>query len=287
MNIIKGLLSKQLINKEFLGKKFFGKGRGGAIPSPKANDHLASAAGKEKAGWVSPSYTKSQSMWVDPTVAARNKCIAVIPNAPEVEQYKVLRRKILNLTREHGWNTIMITSALPGEGKTLTAINLSLTFAREFDQTVLLVDCDFRKQGVHEMLGIDSDKGLIDYLLSDTPINDVMIWPKIEKFTLISGGKTIQDSAEFLGSQRMKELFTDMKTRYPDRCVFFDVPPLLSGADALTFASLVDCVIVVVQAERTPLDDIKRALEMVPEGKLLGLVVNRQKSALNEYPYKG
>ena len=285
MNIIKKIINKQLRGNDFLGKKLFSKDRGDGGSLPKTENHAVSAAGKEKAGWVSPSYTKSQSVWVDPTVAARNKCIAVIPNAPEVEAYKMLRRKILNLTKEHGWNTVMVTSALPGEGKTLTAINLSLTFAREFDQTVLLVDCDLKKQNIHEMLGIKSDKGLIDYLLSDTPINDVMIWPKIEKFTLISGGKTIQDSAELLGSQRMKELFSDMKTRYPDRCVFFDVPPLLSGADALTFASLVDCVLVVVQAERTPLEDIRRALEMVPEGKLLGLVVNRQKSAVKAYPY--
>lgn len=113
-----------------------------------------------------------------------------------------------------------------------------------------------------------------------------MIWPNIEKFTLISGGETVQDSAELLGSQRMKELFTDMKTRYPDRYVFFDVPPLLSGADALTFMSLVDCVLVVVQADRTSMDDVRRALEMVPQEKLLGLVVNRQKDPLDEYPLK-
>ena len=286
MNIIKGLFNKELFSKALLGKGLFGKAQSALSPQTKGMEQVASHAAKEKAGWVSPDYTKSQSVWIDPSMAAKNRCIAVIPNAPEVEAYKLLRRKILNLTREHGWNTIMVTSALPGEGKTLTAINLSLTFAREFDQTVLLVDCDLRKQSVHEMLGIRSDKGLIDYLLSDTPITDVMIWPKIEKFTLISGGKTIQDSAELLGSQRMKELFTDMKTRYPDRYVFFDVPPLLSGADALTFVSLVDCVLVVVQADRTPMDDIKRALEMVPEGKLLGLVVNRQKAPLDEYPVK-
>lgn len=285
MNIIKKIINEQLGDKVFFGRKLLRKGPAAAAVLSREENHSVSAAGREKAGWVSPSYTQSQSVWVDPIVAARNKCIAVIPNAPEVEAYKVLRRKILNLTKEHGWNTVMVTSALPGEGKTLTAINLSLTFAREFDQTVLLVDCDLRKQSIHEMLGIKSDRGLIDYLLSDTPINDVMIWPKIEKFTLISGGKTIQDSAELLGSQRMKELFSDMKTRYPDRCVFFDVPPLLSGADALTFATLADCVLVVVQAERTPLDDVRRALEMVPEGKLLGLVVNRQKSGLNQYPY--
>jgi len=177
----------------------------------------------------------------------------------------------------------MITSALPGEGKTLTAINLSLTFAREFHQTVLLVDCDLRKQNIYSMLGIKSEKGLIDYLLRDTCLEDLIIWPNIDKFTLISGGRSAQDSAELLGSQKMKELFADMKSRYTDRFVIFDVPPLLSGADALTFMSLVDGVLLVVQADKTSVEDVNRALEMIPTGKLLGLVVNRQKGPVEEY----
>jgi len=249
----------------------------------KTNNH----AGKEKAGWISPTYTNSRSVIIDPIIAEKNRCVAVFPNAPEMEAFRVLRRKILNLAESKGWNTFMVTSALPGEGKTLTAINLSLSFAREFAQTVLLVDCDLRNQSIHNTLGIKSDKGIIDVLLNDTPITDVIIWPNIEKFTLISGGRTIQDSAELLGSQKMRELFADMKTRYTDRFVFFDVPPLLSGADALTFMSLVDAVLVVVQADKTSIDDVNRALEMIPNEKFLGLVVNRQKGRLEEYPYPG
>ena len=258
-------------------KNFLKKGDTQA-PCPPAAEEKA-IRNVEKSGWVSPAYHKIRSAILDPAIIAQNRCIAVFPSAPEVEAYKMLRRKVLNATKANGWNTIMITSALPGEGKTLTAINLSMTFAREYDQTVLLVDCDLRKQNIHNLLGIDSEKGIIDCLLNDTPVSDVMIWPHIEKFTLISGGPVTQDSAELLGSQRMHDLVNEMKMRYQDRYVFFDTPPLLSGADALTFMSLVDCVLVVVQADKTPVEDLQHALEMVPQEKLLGLVVNRSKDA--------
>ena len=237
----------------------------------------------EMTGWVCPSYDASRPVRLDPNFIAENRCIAALPGYPDLEAYKVLRTKILKLTREKGWNTIMVTSAMPGEGKTLTAINLSLTFAREFSQTVLLVDCDLRKQNVHKVLGIDSRKGLIDYLLKNVPMNEVMMWPGIEKFTLISGGRTLLESAELLGSPKMKELFWDMKTRYPERYVFFDAPPLLCGSDAMTVSSLVDGIVFVVQYGRTTMEDVERALEMLPREKFLGFVINRREDRPGDY----
>ena len=123
----------------------------------------------------------------------------------------------------------MVTSALPGEGKTLTAINLAFTFAKEFKQTALLVDCDLRQQQIHKVLGFPSEKGIVDYLLNDCPVQELFVWPGVEKLTVISGGKTVNDSSELLGSPGMKNLVADMKNRYPDRYVFFDVPPLLTS----------------------------------------------------------
>jgi protein-tyrosine kinase len=265
-----------------------GKPRGlyGESGKETGSEDAFSLEGKEKAGWVCPTYDQSQQIRLDTQFVTENRCIAILPGSPDIEAYKVLRTKILKMTKEKGWNTIMVTSALPGEGKTLTAINLSLTFAREFNQTVLLVDCDLRKQNVHEVLGMNSRKGLIDYLLNDVPMTEIMIWPGIEKFTLISGGRTVNDSAELLGSPKMKELFWEMKTRYPDRYIFFDVPPLLAVSDAMTFASLVDGILFVVQAGKTPMEDVERALEMIPKEKFLGFVVNRKKENLSDYDAK-
>ena len=232
---------------------------------------------REKIGWVSPSYTVSRPVRIDPQVVARNKCVAFLSDSDEVESYRVLRTQILQRSRERGGNTVMITSALPGEGKTLTAINLALTFAKEFRQTALLVDCDLRRQRIHELLGIESARGLNEYLLDDCPIPDLMVWPGVEKLTLISGGRTISESSELLGSPRMKELVEDMKNRYPERYVIFDVPAVLSGADALAFAPLVDHIVITVRAGETPMPEVTRALKMLPREKVLGLVLNRRR----------
>jgi protein-tyrosine kinase len=240
---------------------------------------------KERLGWVSPRYTVTRAVKLDQNLILSNRCVAFLPNAPELDHYRMLRTRILQAVQERGGNTIMITSALPGDGKTLTSINLALTFAREFSQTALLVDCDLKRQNIHEVLGYESDKGMVDHLLYDTPLKDLMIWPGVEKLTVISGGKTISGSSELLGSQRMREVVNDMKNRYPERYVFFDLPPVLVGADALCFAQLVDHIVVVVSAGRTPVPEVNKALQLLPREKIIGLVLNRQSEMMQYHNY--
>lgn len=220
--------------------------------------------------------TTSKSLTYNPKVAEKNRCVCLTVDSHEAEAYKFLRTQIHQRTKERGWNTFMITSIQAGEGKTTTAINLALAFAKEYSQTVLLVDCDLREQKIAKYLGLESDGGLGDYLMGDRPLNDLMIRPGIDKFSLISGGRTIYDSTELLGSPKMKALVAEMKQRYPERYVFLDVPALLSRADALTFAPQVDGIIVVVEAGRTASHDIKKAMAMLPAEKFLGFVLNRQ-----------
>ncbi len=250
--------------------------------APEADQYDFSRIDKEKAGWVSPSYSKSRMVKLNMSALSDNRCVAVFPYSREAELYKVLRTQVLRRTKEKGGNTVMITSALPKEGKTLTTVNLAFTFAKLFEQTVLLVDGDLRQQGIHKSLGFQSDRGLIDYLVDSRPVSEIIVWPGIDKLTLISGGRLIHESTELLGSTRMADLVYEMKTRYPDRYVFFDVPPILTGADALAFVPLVDHVIVVVEAGRTSMQDVKKALELIPQDKVIGFVLNRQ-----NYPVHG
>ncbi len=192
-----------------------------------------------------------------------------------MEAYRILRTQILQRTKSAGGNTILVTSALPGEGKTLTAINLAFTFAREFEQTALLVDADLKKPSIHRYLGYKSSRGLIDYLAQGAVVSDLLIWPGIEKITILSGGRRQSSPSEMLGSPRMRELVAELKIRYPERYVIIDAPAVLAGSDALTLSPLVDHVVVVVQAGRTSIDDVARALEFLPREKILGFVLNR------------
>ncbi|GAM10712.1 putative tyrosine-protein kinase YveL [Geobacter sp. OR-1] len=230
-----------------------------------------------KMGWISPNYSISRSVTVVPETLLGNRCIAVNGLAPEIESYKVIRAQIIRHAQKSGGNSLMITSALPGEGKTLTSINLALTFAREFSQTALLVDCDLRQQKIHELLGYNGTKGLADYLTNGEPLENLIVWPGIEKLTVISGGQPVTGSSEFLGSPGMKTLVQEMKSRYPERFIIFDVPSVLSSADALAFAPLVDFIVVVVRADgQTSVNDVQKSLQMLPREKVIGLVLNRK-----------
>ncbi len=243
-------------------------------------------AGKDGIGWETPSYTGSEIKELDPEFLAANRCIGFSLDLPEAEAYRLLRTQILQRAREKGGNSLMVTSSIPGEGKTLTAINLAFAVAKEFNQTVLLVDCDLRQQKVFKMLGIPSEKGLVDYLSDRSPLEDLILSPGVEKIRLISGGKTLEGSSELLGSPKMKGLVEELKRRYPDRFVIFDLPPVLSTADALVLAPLVDHAVLVVQAGKTPLPEIKKALEMLPKEKVLGIVLNRDEDVKKSYYYE-
>lgn len=235
-------------------------------------------------GWFSPEYSESVVVAIDNRMAENSRCACLFPNRAETEYYKMLRTRIHDQMQSKGWKSLMVTSARPGEGKTLTSINLALSFAKDYEQTVLLVDADLQNQKIHHYLGYDHLHSLVDYLEEGMALNDIIVWPGIEKLTIISGNHTVQDSTEILMSPLMRSLVSEMKTRYENRYILFDVPPVLNNADAISFASLVDAILVVVQSGKTDLRDVHQALEMLPQEKIMGFALNRQeKLATSSY----
>jgi len=225
-------------------------------------------------------YSLSRQVSVDTKKLKENRFVAALSETSESDAYKILRTQIQQRTKDKGWNTIMVTSPRPGAGKTLTAINLAISMAQEFHQTVMLVDCDLRKQSIHKQLGYESDRGIADHLLENTPLSELIVCPGINKLTLISGGKTIEGSTELLGSSKMRQLVAEMKNRYQNRYIIFDVPALLQGADAIAFLPYVDTVLMVVESGMTSMTDSKTALKLIPPNKLLGFALNRHASPL-------
>ena len=250
------------------------------VQRPWRDDRPPRRAGE---GRGAPVYGISRSCEPDPAALEENRCVCFTEDAPELDCYKMLRAQIMRYTKVKGWNTLMITSALPGEGKTVTAINLAMTFAKAYDQTVRLVDCDLRQQKVYRYMGIASNLGIVDHLVGGHSLNEMIIWPGIAKMTMISGGRTVNESAELLGSARMRAMVEEMKARYSDRYILLDAPPILSGADALTLSSLADGLFMVVEAARTPLKEIQEALDLMPRDKFLGFVLNKHSGEKNSY----
>ena len=228
-------------------------------------------------GWQAPVYSESAKVTINLETAIQNHCVALADSFEETNYYKVLRTQLRHMGAQKNWKTLMVTSASPNEGKTVTAINLAATFAREYNQTALLVDADLRMQMVHRYLGYDRRQGLLDYLEGRAEMKDIITWPGIDKFTIISGERVIEDSSELIGSPRMHSLMQELKGRYDDRFVIFDVPPILGVADALAFAPLVDSIVIVVGAGITARNDLKEAIGMLPQEKIAGFVLNRHK----------
>jgi protein-tyrosine kinase len=226
-------------------------------------------------GWKPPRYKDSVQYQIQPDIVEKNLGVCINPDSKEIEQYKILRTRIHNRARDRKMNTIMITSPHRHEGKTVTTINMGFVFARDLKQTVLLVDCDFKGQDIHDYLGIDSKFSLIDYFLDDTPLNELIIWPGIDKLTLISGDRTVADSSELLSSEKMEDLVMEMGRRYDDRYVFFDAPPVLEHAEAIAIAPMMDGIIMVVEAGRTSRKDVQKAVSLLPPEKFLGFVLNK------------
>ncbi len=202
-----------------------------------------------------------------------------------LDYYNLLRTQILHRTRHKGHNTIMVTSALEGEGKTTTAINLAASIAKEVNQTVLLVDMDLRNPNIHRYLGCNTEKGLSDYLQGNASLPELLINPGLAKMVVLPAGKPLRASTEILGSPKMERLVEEMKHRYPERYVIFDCPPVLTVADALVFGSYVDGVILVVQAGRTTRGQVRKAVELLEGTNIVGLVMNRMREEQQSYYY--
>ena len=198
------------------------------------------------------------------------------------EEFRRIKRPLLMHVRGEGAtvvdnaNMIMVTSALPGEGKTFTSINLAMSIAMEMDKTVLLIDADVAKPDVTARLGVEAETGLIDVLLDEgLTLPDVLLRTDIPKLTLLPSGSRHVHSTELLASERMRQLTLELSKRYPDRIVIFDSPPLLLTSEARVLASLMGQIVLVTEESKTPQHAVKEAAEMLDDNEIVGIVMNK------------
>lgn len=198
------------------------------------------------------------------------------------DQYRRIKRPLLanafgkTATLVDRGNLILVTSSVPGEGKTHTSVNLALSMAQERDHTVLLVDCDVNKQGVSRKFGLANRPGLVELLESDSfTLGDALLRTDVPELSLLCAGKQHEYVTELLASQRMFSLVEEMVSRYDDRVIIFDGPPLLPTPQTQVLATLVGQVVFVIESGKTPQAVIEEALELLPDDKAIGLVLNK------------
>ena len=204
------------------------------------------------------------------------------------EEYGKLRSLVLRLTEGETFrNTLMVTSTVSGEGKTLTALNLALALAQDYDHSVLLVDADLRRPAVHQYLDLEAGVGLVDCLLDDLPLERALVKTGLGKLVVLPAGDPVEDPVDLLASARMKSIVRDLKSRYPERYIIFDTPPVLPFADAQVLGQAVDGILFVVRENGPSPDEIREALNSLKATNLLGAVYNNADTFLrrerNEY----
>ncbi len=197
------------------------------------------------------------------------------PHTQAAEEFRKLKSSIVRLTKEGSFkNMLMVTSAIGSEGKSVSAANLALSLAQEFDHTVLLIDADLRKPTLHRYLGVDNRRGLTDCLLDGVQLSDALIHTGVGKLAFLPAGRGVSNPAEMFTSQRSKDFLQEMKKRYHDRYIIIDTPPVLPFAETRSLSSLVDGIVLVAKEGLVTLQNIEEAVECLKGTAMLGLVYN-------------
>lgn len=203
-----------------------------------------------------------------------------------VEQYRRLAARLYLAQAEHGTRTVMVTSALVGEGKTLTASNLALTLSESYKKRVLLIDADLRRPGVHQVFQIPNLAGLNDGVRS-TEERKVPVLRLTEHLSILTAGRPDPDPMSVLASERMRRVLADASRSFD--WVILDTPPVALLSDAHLLASLVDTVVLVVKSASTPLRATRLAVEAVGRERIMGVVLNcaDETQPMTAYEYYG
>ena len=199
-----------------------------------------------------------------------------------VEDFRVIKRPLLQrafaarMPGERPSNLIMVTSSLPGEGKTFCAINLAMSIAMELDHTVLLVDADVARPSVLKTLGVPEHRGLMDLLVDDKlDMADVMLRTNVDTLSLLPAGTRTPRATELLASTTMSSLVSEIANRYPDRIVIFDSPPLLLTSESRVLATHMGQIVMVVEAQTTTQHAVKDALHQLDGCPNVNLIYNK------------
>lgn len=212
---------------------------------------------------------------------------------PIAEEFRLIKRPLIEkafdrssgIATGHG-NLVMVTSSLPGEGKTFCAVNLAISIAMEMDHTVLLVDADVARPSVPHFLGLKNDAGLMDVLLDDKlDLADVMLKTNIDSLSFLPAGKSHRHATELLASQSMSRLLDDIARRYPDRIVIFDSPPVLLTTESRVLASQMGQIVMVVEAEKTTQHAVKAVLRQIGASDNVNLIYNKSRGFTGEEYY--
>jgi protein-tyrosine kinase len=207
---------------------------------------------------------------IDPSLVS-----LVDPDGFEADLFRLLRTRILFPQAGRPPRTILVTSALPEEGKSFVSANLAINMARHVDQHVLLVDCDLRKPSIHTRFGFNGVKGLSEYLSDRVSLPALLLKSGVEKLTILPSGDPPQNPSELITSAKMAALIQELRARYHDRYIILDSPPPVMAPETSAISKWVDGILIVVKYGATSMDLVEELMTRLDREKIIGAVVNK------------
>jgi protein-tyrosine kinase len=254
-------------------------------PRSKANPVMQKHNPRENEGekWI-------ESLRIESEISVDHPESRVILNDSQDEAirsaYKMLRTRTLRRMRQNNWHVVGVTSAQQGDGKSLTAVNLALSLAREVTLSVVLLELDLRRPTVCQQFGVSPSKGLSDYLGGSAKLDEVLFRPAgTERLAILPNTVIYENSSETLSSPQVAALIQKLRGSDPGRILICDLPPYLATDDVLAFAPLADAFLVVVSEGKTSRDALEKGMDILQELPLLGVVLNRSEDAVTGYYY--
>ncbi len=221
----------------------------------------------------------------DVNVLERNKILYSQTPIATQRAYKMLRTRFLQRISKNNWNSIAVVSPTSDDGKTLTAINLCISIAQDPNHTSLLIDFDLLQPSIHEYFDLELEFSINDYFTENTNLESCLVSPNQPGLVLAPTKQAIEGSSEFLASQQAAKFSSELKQKYQDRVILYDLPPILVCDDALSFLPNVDAVLLVLREGKTKRSDVEATMNILEGKNIAGVVLNDSKYGISDYYY--
>ena len=262
---------------EELAKASRSGGKKGASKKQMRKANSLAVTGSISANDEGIDFSRLPNVEPDENSLATHRIVAAQPESPDRAVYKVLRTRVLQRLRASQWNMIGISGTGPGEGKTVTAINLAYSLAQDVNHNVVLIDLDLRRPSLHTYLGIEPKYDLSDYLKGSKNLEEILVRPGEKRLAIVTNQTTYRDSSEVLSAPELGALVDQLRSLGPKTITIFDLPPALAGDDVLAFAPLIDALLLVVAEGTCRREHLAEVKELLKDINILGAVLNRSR----------
>jgi Mrp family chromosome partitioning ATPase len=236
---------------------------------PAANEQPAKTA-----NGMTPHYSETLVVRGDARRMVKERLVADKSKHPAADIYGLLRTQVLQRLKKHNMSTLAVTGPQSGSGVTTTAANLALAIALDVNQTVLLVDLNLRRPAIHSKFGFEPRAGIDDYLRGDVALKECLVSPDMPRLVILPARVAKSEAAEIISAPRMTALAKELQSRYADRIIIYDAPPLLSSSATLGFLPNVDAVLLVARSGKTTKAELDKSAHLLGNKAIVGTLLN-------------